>query len=116
MANKYISTDYFVEKLDEMLASAESANFREALKEWGKTVSIEAIPLEPYGRDVAAGDRDMTLDEAIAHLDESLSDSGRWEGRETCRCEHEALLAWLVELRERRKGDRGEISREETES
>lgn len=43
----------------------------------------------------------MTLDEAIAHLKEMLSDHDF--GCAECRAEHEQLLAWLEELRERRR-------------
>jgi len=43
----------------------------------------------------------MTLDEAIAHLKEMLNDHDF--GCAECRAEHEQLLTWLEELRERRQ-------------
>lgn len=42
----------------------------------------------------------LTLDDAIAHLDDSLSDTGRKWSCESCRMEHVQLRAWLAELRE----------------
>lgn len=44
----------------------------------------------------------MTLEEAIAHLDESLNDQGHDWGCEECKQEHVQLLEWLVELQEQR--------------
>ena len=40
----------------------------------------------------------MTLDEAIIHLEEMLSDNNR-EWCDECRREHEQLLEWLRELK-----------------
>lgn len=45
----------------------------------------------------------MKLDEAIKHLEESLSDPGHDWGCEECKGEHEQLLEWLRELKELRK-------------
>ena len=42
----------------------------------------------------------MTLDHAIAHLDDTLSDTGRKWSCESCRLEHVQLRAWLAELRD----------------
>ena len=42
----------------------------------------------------------LTLDDAIAHLDDTLSDTGRKWSCESCRMEHVQLRAWLAELRE----------------
>ena len=42
----------------------------------------------------------LTLDDAIAHLDDTLSDTGRKWSCESCRQEHVQLRAWLAELRE----------------
>ena len=42
----------------------------------------------------------LTLDDAIAHLDDTLSDTGRKRSCESCRMEHVQLRAWLAELRE----------------
>ena len=42
----------------------------------------------------------LTLDDAIAHLDNTLSDTGRKWSCESCRMEHVQLRAWLAELRE----------------
>lgn len=44
----------------------------------------------------------MTLEEAIAHLDESLNDPNRDWGCEECKNEHLQLRNWLQELKERR--------------
>ena len=41
----------------------------------------------------------LTLDDAIAHLDDTLSDTGRKWSCESCRMEHVQLRAWLAELR-----------------
>lgn len=46
MGKKYIPVDEFVEKLDILITSAANASLREALKEWGKTIAVEAIPIE----------------------------------------------------------------------
>ena len=47
----------------------------------------------------------MTLDEAISHLQETLSDSThKWSCAE-CREEHEQLAEWLTELKERREAE-----------
>lgn len=43
---------------------------------------------------------EMTLDDAIAHLDDTLSDANRKWSCESCRLEHVQLRAWLSELRE----------------
>ena len=42
----------------------------------------------------------LTLEDAIAHLDDTLSDTGRKWSCESCRMEHVQLRAWLAELRE----------------
>lgn len=42
----------------------------------------------------------LTLDDAIAHLDDTLSDTGRKWSCESCRMEHVQLRALLDELRE----------------
>ena len=42
----------------------------------------------------------ITLDDAIAHLDDTLSDTGRKWSCESCRMEHVQLRAWLAELRD----------------
>jgi hypothetical protein len=47
----------------------------------------------------------LTLEEAIAHLEESLSDNSHEWGCEECKNEHVQLLGWLNELRERRSRD-----------
>ena len=52
----------------------------------------------PY-KDVGANDP-LTLDDAIAHLDDTLSDTGRKWSCESCRMEHVQLRAWLAELRD----------------
>ena len=52
----------------------------------------------PY-KDVGTNDP-LTLDDAIAHLDDTLSDTGRKWSCESCRMEHVQLRAWLAELRD----------------
>ena len=42
----------------------------------------------------------LTLDDAIAHLDDTLSDTGHKWSCESCRMEHVQLRAWLAELRD----------------
>ena len=44
--------------------------------------------------------RDLFDDDAIDHLDNTLSDTGRKWSCESCRQEHVQLRAWLAELRE----------------
>ena len=47
----------------------------------------------------------MTLDEAIQHLEETLaSRDHKWSCAE-CKSEHEQLLEWLIELKQRRSAD-----------
>lgn len=41
----------------------------------------------------------MTIDEAIKHLHESLSDSNHEWNCDECKAEHEQLLYWLTEYR-----------------
>ena len=41
----------------------------------------------------------LTLDDAIAHLDDTLSDTGHKWSCESCRMEHVQLREWLAELR-----------------
>lgn len=41
----------------------------------------------------------MTLDDAILHLLETLSDTDYEWSCEECKAEHEQLLKWLVELK-----------------
>ena len=48
MGKKYIPVDEFVEKLDILITSAANASLREALKEWGKTIAVEAISIDEY--------------------------------------------------------------------
>jgi len=45
----------------------------------------------------------MALEEAIKHLEESLSDPGHDWGCEECKGEHEQLLEWLRELKDLRE-------------
>ena len=49
--------------------------------------------------EIALNAKTMTLDDAIAHLDNTLSDTGRKWSCESCRMEHVQLRAWLDELR-----------------
>ena len=50
--------------------------------------------------EIALNAKTMTLDDAIAHLDDTLSDTGRKWSCESCRMEHVQLRTWLAELRE----------------
>ena len=43
---------------------------------------------------------EMSLDEAIEHLNETLSSTDRMWSCDSCRREHEQLRNWLIELRE----------------
>ena len=43
---------------------------------------------------------EMTLDEAIEHLNETLNSTDRMWSCDSCRHEHEQLRNWLIELRE----------------
>ena len=53
----------------------------------------------------------MKLEEAIAHLDESLNDQGHDWGCEECKQEHEQLREWLAELQKLRPTDGGSVVR-----
>ena len=43
---------------------------------------------------------EMSLDEAIEHLNETLNSTDRMWSCDSCRREHEQLRTWLIELRE----------------
>lgn len=45
----------------------------------------------------------MTLEGAIKHLEETLAGPGHDWGCEECKAEHEQLLEWLTELKNRRE-------------
>lgn len=49
----------------------------------------------------------MTLDEAIEHLDETLSDENKEWACEDCKNEHKQLRQWLCELRDLKQKDGG---------
>ena len=51
------------------------------------------------GGEIPLNAKKMTLDDAIAHLDDTLSDMGRKWSCESCRMEHVQLREWLAELR-----------------
>ena len=51
------------------------------------------------GGEILPNSSEMTLDDAIAHLDNTLSDTGRKWSCESCRMEHVQLREWLAELR-----------------
>ena len=68
---------------------------REALE-----MAISALRQQEHFRDLTKKVEPMTLDDAIAHLDDTLSDTGRKWSCESCRMEHVQLRAWLAELRE----------------
>ena len=57
--------------------------------------ALEDVPDKDVGKN-----EPLTLDDAIAHLDDTLSDTGHKWSCESCRMEHVQLRAWLAELRE----------------
>ena len=63
-------------------------------------MAISALRQQEHFREVTKKVEPMTLDDAIAHLDDTLSDTGRKWSCESCRMEHVQLRAWLAELRE----------------
>ena len=60
------------------------------------------------GGEILSNSSEITLDDAIAHLDNTLSDTGRKWSCESCRQEHVQLRAWLAELRREIKQNRNE--------
>jgi hypothetical protein len=50
--------------------------------------------------------KNMTLDDAIDHLDELLAPGGRLSDCSKCREEHMLLRQWLIELRDYRNADK----------
>ena len=62
-------------------------------------MAISALRQQEHFRDLTKKVEPMTLDDAIAHLDDTLSDTGRKWSCESCRMEHVQLRAWLDELR-----------------
>ena len=63
-------------------------------------MAISAIRQQEHFREVTKKVEPMTLDDAIAHLDDTLSDMSRKWSCESCRMEHVQLRAWLAELRD----------------
>ena len=63
-------------------------------------MAISALRQQEHFREVTKKVEPMTLDDAIAHLDDTLSDTGRKWSCESCRMEHVQLRAWLAELRD----------------
>ena len=63
-------------------------------------MAISALRQQEHFRGVTKKVELMTLDDAIAHLDDTLSDTGHKWSCESCRQEHVQLRAWLAELRE----------------
>lgn len=47
----------------------------------------------------------MSLDDAIEHLEETLMNSDHKWSCDECKSEHEQLLEWLIELKNRRSED-----------
>ena len=79
-----------------------SEEVRAVLEEQRKMVEFTISALRQQGvpgKDVGNNDP-LTLDDAIAHLDDTLSDTGRKWSCESCRMEHVQLRAWLAELRD----------------
>lgn len=58
----------------------------------------------------SCGKGEMTLDEAIAHLDETLASKKDWSC-ESCRDEHVQLRKWLAELRSLKAARRTHLDR-----
>ena len=63
-------------------------------------MAISALRQQEHFREVTKKVEPMTLDDAIAHLDDTLSDTGHKWSCESCRQEHVQLRAWLAELRD----------------
>lgn len=61
-------------------------------------MAVKALE-DAHGKD-AEKNEPLTLDDAIAHLDDTLSDTERKWSCESCRMEHVQLRAWLAELRD----------------
>ena len=70
------------------------------LKGASKDMAISSLRQQDHFREVTKKVEPMTLDDAIAHLDDTLSDTGRKWSCESCRMEHVQLREWLAELRE----------------
>lgn len=47
----------------------------------------------------------MSLDEAIEHLEETLTNIDHKWSCDECKSKHEQLLEWLIELKQRRSAD-----------
>ena len=62
-------------------------------------MAISALRQQEHFREVTKKVEPLTLDDAIAHLDDTLSDTGRKWSCESCRMEHVQLREWLAELR-----------------
>lgn len=50
--------------------------------------------------------KNMTLDDAISHLDDLLDPDVKWNDCVECREEHMLLRQWLIELRDYRNGNK----------
>ena len=95
---------------DEAIEVLENGEWWEELSEWYMVVHPEhdklhdavdmAISALRQQETVENHNELMTLDDAIAHLDDTLSDTGRKWSCESCRMEHVQLRAWLAELRD----------------
>ena len=95
---------------EEAIEVLENGEWWEELSEWYMVVHPEhdklhdavdmAISALRQQETVENHNELMTLDDAIAHLDDTLSDTGRKWSCESCKQEHVQLRAWLAELRE----------------
>lgn len=81
MTQKYIPVDEFINKLDIMLISASNAPLREALKEWGKTIAVEAMPVDEVPID-ALDKQKAAIDKLYEILDDVCKDTRERSGND----------------------------------
>lgn len=80
MGKKYIPVDEFVEKLDILITSAANASLREALKEWGKTIAVEAISIDEHEKAQRA--QKETISRLYDMLDETCKNIRECTGKD----------------------------------
>lgn len=98
-ANGVITDPKMLDGYHDMIANCEayidkhklSIGVSDMFDVWGEILDIDKG---------GAVNQDMTLDEAIQHLCEILSDEDMDWACEECKAEHQQLLKWLLELRE----------------
>ena len=89
-------SDYYIMGAD---ALRQQEHFREVTKKVETVTKVNDL-YDEDGGDIPLNAKTMTLDDAIAHLDDTLSDTGRKWSCKSCRMEHVQLRAWLAELRD----------------